>query len=295
MSKFADATLAVTGASGHLGRATIDQLLAKGARRVVAITRDPSKLADLGSKVEVRAGDFNDTASLPTAFAGVDRLLVISTDSLDALGTRTRQHTAAIAAAEKAGVKHIVYTSLTSPYPDATNPIADSHFWTEAALAESNLTWSVLRNNQYTDYLIPGAQHAIATGQLFHSGADGRRAYITRADCAVAAATALLEAEGRRIYDIGGPGAVTGDDLAALYTTLSGRPVVAINVPAEGLIAGLTQGGVAAAMAGVLARFDTDSAKGYLGIVAGHFADLTGQQPESVAAFVTRNKAALIA
>lgn len=293
MTKFQDATIGVTGASGHLGRRVLELLKDAGARRVIALTRDPSKLT--WTAADVRAASFDDVADLPAAFSGIDRLLIISTDAVDTLGTRTRQHIAAIDAAEAAGVKHIAYTSLTSPYPDPTNPIADSHFWTEARLARSNVTWSSLRNNQYTDYLIPGAQHAMATGQLFHAAGTGRRAFVTREDCAAAAVGALLDAEGRRVFDISGPEALSGDDLAALYTGFAGRAVAGQSVPADGLVAGLISGGVPPEMAAVLARFDTDTAQGYLGIVTGHFAELTGRAPESVASFLSRNRPALAA
>ena len=292
MPNFADSTLAVTGASGHLGRAVIANLLARGAKHIVAITRDPAKLTDLPPGIEVRAADFNDPASLPAAFAGVDRLLVISTDQFD---YRAGQQIAAIDAAENAGVKHIAYTSIASPYPDPLSLAADSHFWTEARLMASPMTWSILRNNLYADYLLPTAQHAIGSGQLFHAAQSGRRAYVTRDDCAAAAAGALLTAEGRRVFDISGPEALSGDDLASLFTELSGRPVSAQSVPVEGLLAGLKQGGVPDAMAGLLARFDTDAAKGYLGIVTGDVEELTGRAPEAVASFLARNETALAA
>ncbi len=202
---------------------------------------------------------------------------------------------AAIDAAESAGVQHMAYTSLTSPYPDPANLVANSHFWTEARLAASTkLTWSVLRNNQYADYLIPGAQHAIATGTLFHAAGNGRRAYVTREDCAASAAAALLGAEGRRIFDIGGSEALSMDDLAVLFSEVAGKPVVARNVPAVQLKAGLVAGGVPEGMAEVLTRFDVDASKGYLGIVTDTVAQLTGRPPQSVAAFLAGAKSALV-
>ena len=292
MPKFLTSTIGVTGASGHLGRRVIELLREAGATKIVALTRDPAKLATAAG-VEVRAVSFDQPATeIATAFGGIERLLIISTDAADG---RSRQHRNAVDAAQAADVGHIVYTGLTSPYPDATNPIADSHFWTETRLAESALNWSILRNNQYTDYLLPGAQHAIASGTLFHAAADGRRAFITRNDCAAAAVAALLDADGRRIYDIGGSEALSGDDLAALYGRISGRPVKAVSVPAAGLIDGLMQGGVPQGFAQVLARFDTDTAKGYLGIVSGHFAELVGRPPETAADFLARNQTALAA
>ena len=292
MPKFLNSTIGVTGASGHLGRRVIELLREAGAKHIVALTRDPAKLPGVDG-IEVRAVSFDQpTGEIAAAFAGIERLLIISTDAVD---TRAAQHRSAVDAAQAAGVSHVVYTGLTSPYPDATNPIADSHFWTETRLAESSLNWSILRNNQYTDYLLPGAQHAIATGTLFHAAADGRRAFVTRNDCAAAAVAALLDADGRRIYDIGGAEALSGDDLALLYGRISGRPVTAVSVPATGLIEGLVQGGVPQGFAQVLARFDTDTAKGYLGIVSGHFAELVGRSPETAADFLARNQTALAA
>lgn len=291
MNDFRTAKLAVTGASGHLGRRVVELLLEGGATNVVAITRDADKLADFAKRgVEVRQASFDNPASLVTGFAGIDRLLIISTDSLAA---RTEQQAAAVEAAEAAGVKHIVYTSLTSPYPDPAALIPNSHFWTEVRIASGTANWSILRNNQYTDYLIPGAQNAIATGTLFHAGATGGRAYVTREDCAAAAAGALLKAEGKRIYNIGGPAALSGDDLATLYSQLSGKPITAQNVPAEGLKAGLRQAGVPPEMADALTIFDTDTAKGYLGIVTADVAELSGRPAQSVADFLTANRAAL--
>lgn len=111
----------VTGASGQLGSQVIENLLAQGAEPLVAITRTPEKLAALlGRGVDVRAGDFNDPAALGAAFAGGGRLLIISTDDLEP-GKRLAAHRNAIAAAQDAGVSHIVYTSLTNP--DESSPI----------------------------------------------------------------------------------------------------------------------------------------------------------------------------
>ncbi len=291
MTKFLDSTLGVTGASGNLGRRIVELLLEGGAKHVVAFTRNPDKLADFASRgVEVRRASFDEPAGLQAAFTGIDRLLVISTDSLE---TRTAQQLAAVDAALAAGVGHLLYTSVTSPYPDPAGPVPNSHYWTEVRIAASEANFSILRNNQYTDYLLPGAQHAIQTGMLFHASGAGRRGFVTREDCAAAAAGALLSADGKRIYDISGPEALSSDDLAAIYGKLAGKPVTAQAVPAEGLKAGLTGGGVPADMADVLVRFDTDTAKGLLGIVTSDVTTLAGRPGQSVADFLAANKAAL--
>jgi NAD(P)H dehydrogenase (quinone) len=293
MSKFSNAVLGVTGASGHLGRRVVELLLEGGANHIVAMTRSPDKLADLAARgVETRAVSFDDAAGMRTAFAGIDRLLLVSTDDL---AERTAQQGAAVDAAVAAGVGHLLYTSLTSPYPDPAAPIPDSHFWTEVRIAASGRNFSILRNNQYTDYLIPSARHAIASGTLVHASGDGRRAYVTREDCAAAAAGALLGAEGKRIFDIAGPAALSSDDLAALCADLSGKPVTAEAVAAKALAAGLAAAGVPDEMAEVMVRFDTDTAKGYLGIVTSHVEELTGRVPQSVADFLAADSQALAA
>ncbi|HEU5098574.1 MAG TPA: NAD(P)H-binding protein, partial [Roseiflexaceae bacterium] len=116
-------TLLVTGASGHLGRRVIELLLEANAGHVIATTRSPDNLADLAARgVEVRKADFDAPGSLASAFAGADRLLLISTDALDGTDRRIVQHRNAVKAAEQAGVTHVVYTSFTNTEPG--NPAA---------------------------------------------------------------------------------------------------------------------------------------------------------------------------
>src|SRR5258708_37295218 len=114
-------TLLVSGASGQLGRRVIELLLETGEPHIVAATRTPAKLAALAARgVDIRQADFDNANSLPAAFAGVDRMLLISTNAIDQSVHRVTQHVAAIRAAEAANVRHSVYTSSTNPTP--TNP-----------------------------------------------------------------------------------------------------------------------------------------------------------------------------
>ena len=166
-------TLLVTGASGHLGRQVVELLLDTHAGHIIATTRNPEKLADLAARgVEVRGADFDDPESLPAAFAGAERLLLISTDAADGTDRRARQHIHAVKAAEQAGVAHVLYTSLINPGPESPILIAPDHAATEQALAESALDWTVLRNNMYTDYLLQSLPQAVASGKL--TAAAGR-------------------------------------------------------------------------------------------------------------------------
>ena len=187
--------LLVTGASGQLGRRVIELLLEAETPNLIAASRDPAKLADLAVRgVETRRADFDDPASLAVAFAGVDRLLLVSTDALNQPGRRIAQHRAAVAAAAAAGVKHVVYTSAPGARPQVDGGVIDDHFWTEQALAASAIPgWTILRHNLYAELLLMGAGQAVASGALYSATAGAGRAYVSREDCARIDAAALRQ------------------------------------------------------------------------------------------------------
>ncbi|WP_419320602.1 SDR family oxidoreductase [Caulobacter sp. ErkDOM-E] len=285
--------LLVTGAGGQLGRRVVELLLQAGAD-VVAASRDPSKLADLVEQgAEARQADFDDPTSLVSAFAGVDRLLLISTDALGQPGQRIGQHRAAVAAAVAAGVKHIVYTSAPAPTPKAGGGVMDDHFWTEQAIIASGLDWTLLRHNLYAEVILMGAAQAVASGQLFTATGGLGRSYVTREDCARTDAAALLHAKGRQILDVTGPEAITQDQLAALLSEVSGRPVAHIGLTAEQLRGGLTGAGLPDFVADMLIDFDVAAAQGYHAVLTPTVEALTGRKPGTVRDFLLANKAAL--
>jgi NAD(P)H dehydrogenase (quinone) len=210
----------VSGASGQLGRLTAELLLAAGAEPIL-VTRTPEGVADLGC--ETRYADYGEPDSLRDAYVGAERLLLISGSDLEA---RTEQHRAAIAAAAAAGVRHVVYTSGLNPQPPNPAVISPSHYATEQALAASGLAWTVLRDSLYSEYQVPEAAQATATGTLTHNRGDGQIAYVSRQDCAAVAAEVLTGSghEGR-VYDVTGPELFTARELATLYGELGGRDV----------------------------------------------------------------------
>ena len=180
----------ITGASGTLGRLTADALLARvDASDVVLVTRDPSKLAAYAQRgAEVRAGDFSDPATLD--FSGVDRLLIISTDTV---GTRVEAQKAAIDAAVAAGVGRIAYTSVTNPSDSNPAFVVPDHRATELHLFASGAHWTILRNAIYTEMYLGSAPGAIASGTLVTNAGDGRAVNVSRLDCADAAAAVLVD------------------------------------------------------------------------------------------------------
>lgn len=291
---FPSSKLLVTGAGGHLGRRVVELLLDAGATNIVAASRDPSKLADLAARgVETRRADFDDPASLQAAFAGVERLLLVSTDAVGQPGQRIAQHRAAVAAAVAAGVKHIVYTSAPSPRPQAEGGVLDDHFWSEQAIIASGLDWTLLRHNLYAENILMGAGQAVVSGQVFTATGGMGRSYVTREDCARVDAAALLTATGRQILDVNGPEAVTQDQVAALLAEVSGRPVAHIAVSDDQLRAGLIGAGLPPFVAGLLVDFDVAASQGYHAVLAPTVKALTGREPGSVREFLLANKAAL--
>lgn len=293
-------TILVTGAAGHLGRAVVGHLLDTqkvDAARIVAASRDPAKLADLAARgVAVRKGDFDDAASLESAFAGIDRLLIVSTDALAVPGQRLTQHKTAIAAAVKAGVKHLFYTSMPKP-DDSLVSFAPDHLGTEEAVKASGLAYTILRDAWYHDNLLHSLPHNLSTGTWYSASGDGRIATIARDDCAraIAAALASPTTPGDATYTLTGPAAITTDEIAAIAAEVAGKPLKVVRVSDEQLAAGLKGAGIPDFFATVLVSADANTRTGRFDIVTDDFEKLTGDKPQSLKDFLSVHKAALTA
>lgn len=217
----------VTGATGKLGGLVVEKLLETvPADRLAVSVRRPEKAERLRARgVDVRRGDFDDPASLDRAFAGVERILIISTDGDNE--TRIRQHTNAVEAAVRAGVSFIAYTSLANA--GATRlPLAPPHQAAEKAIASSGIPHAILRNNWYLENEL-GAIQAVMNGSPWVTSAGaGKVGWALRREYAEAAANALARG-GResRIYELSGRPA-TQDELAAALGDVLGR-----NVPVQ--------------------------------------------------------------
>jgi NAD(P)H dehydrogenase (quinone) len=281
-------TLFVTGASGHLGRRAVEFLLGARAGHVIAGSREPGKLADLAAKgAQTRAIDFEKPETLANAFAGVDRLLIVSTDAIDRPGRRIAQHRAAIAAAVAAGVKHIVYTSYANAVPGSAVLLNPDHQQTEEALAATPIGYTILRNNAYAENLLASLPHALTTGQWFTAGRNGRAGFVTRDDCARTAGAALAaDFDGRRVLDVTGPELLSHADIARLVSEITGRRLEHVSVDEAALVAGMTQAGLPEPVARIYASFDTALANGETAIKTNVVATLTGREPVTLREFL---------
>jgi NAD(P)H dehydrogenase (quinone) len=276
-------SIVITGASGQLGRRAAELVLEQAPdTELVLVTRSPEKLADLAARgAEIRAGDFDDPASLDAAFAGGERLLLISTD---VAGTRVPQHRRAIDAAVRAGVKHVGYTSILNPTPDHPGAVPSEHRQTEEALRASGLAWTFLRNSIYAEMQAASAESALASGQLVTNAGAGRTAFVTREDCAAVAAAVLLgDGHEGQAYDVTGPDLLAADDLAALYAETGGKPVAPVQIDDAAYAAGLVEhAGLPQELAEIYAAFGTAIRLGFLDVRSDTVERLTGRPPQSV-------------
>jgi NAD(P)H dehydrogenase (quinone) len=252
--------IAITGASGQLGRLIIERLRAKvPASDIVALVRTPSKAADLG--VEVREADYTRPDTLDKALAGVNTLLMISGSEI---GQRVAQHRNIIDAAKNAGVKHVVYTSVLHG-ERSTLSLAPEHVETEALLKASGLTITLLRNGWYTENYTASVGPAVANGAFIGSAGQGKIASAARADFADAAVSVLTTAghEGKT-YELAGDSAYTLAELAAEISRQTGKDIPYKDLAPADYTAALTAAGLPAPWPEALPSFDVEAAKGAL-------------------------------
>jgi NAD(P)H dehydrogenase (quinone) len=275
--------IVISGASGQLGRLVAEQLLGQlSPDDVILVTRTPEALAEYANLgAEVRHGDFDQPDSLPGAFSGGDRLLLISTMDV---GRRVDQHRAALEAAARVGIQHVVYTSSTNPV--SGHPVGqavDEHRETEEMLGNGDVAWTVLRNAAYAELQVPLGAIAVTYGRLVTNAGDGRVAPISRSDCAAVVVAVLTgqEHEGR-IYEITGPQALSQSDIAGLITAVAGRPVRVVPTGDRRLMWGLGRIGTPKPVARTIVDLGIATREGYFDVVDPAFEQLTGRSPRTL-------------
>jgi NAD(P)H dehydrogenase (quinone) len=276
------------------------------ASQLITMTRQPARLTEFAARgIDVRYGDFDDSASMEKAFAGVDCMLLISASLV---GKRIPQHQRAIDAAVKAGVGRIVYTSFVGIGGDDNASLAvRDHRGTEKLLKASGVDWTILRNTQYSDAVIEAqAPAALRSGRWVASAADGRMAQVTRSDC-VASAVAVLTSPGHRntTYDITGPELLSFREIAAMIAEIAGRPIEYQVVGDEGMYAFFDSLGIPreATHEDVVNGFPWSSNDmvsveravrlGHMQVLSDDVRKLTGRAPQSLRSFALERRAQL--
>jgi len=269
----------ITGATGQLGRLVVEKLKTKvQPDGIIALVRTPEKAAELG--VEAREFDYNKPEKLAESLAGIDRLLLISSNEI---GKRAVQHANVIAAAKKAGVKHIVYTSILHA-DTSTISLAEEHLATEKSLKESGIQYTILRNGWYTENYTGSIAGALAGGAFLGSVGNGKIASAARVDFAEAAATVLAGNgyEGK-VYELAGDEAYTLDELAGEISRQTGKTIPYKNLSEAEYANILKSFGLNEGYAGAIASWDVAASKGDLFDDSRQLSGLIGRPTTSIA------------
>jgi NAD(P)H dehydrogenase (quinone) len=269
--------IGVSGAGGHLGKAVVSELLQRAAgHEAVAITRTPETVV---APAQGRFGDYDRPESLAEAYAGLDRLLIITTLT-PGPGKRGTQNVAAIDAAVKAGVKHIVFMSATGTRAEE-EPARGAAYWRgEQHLIAAAPAWTILRMNFYAESFVPLAQASVGQGTLAGL-AENRVAFVARDDVAAAAAGILIgDGHAGAIYNATGPARLSGAERAAIIAEIAGKPVAFRVITEEQLRAGLTRAGVPAEGINAVVSIQAGFAAGAFDIVTGDVERLGGRPPK---------------
>ncbi|MGQ4435739.1 MULTISPECIES: SDR family oxidoreductase [unclassified Streptomyces] len=270
-------SIVITGASGQLGGLAVEALLARGvpAADIVATGRDIATLKGFADRgVVVRRADFAEPDSLAEAFDGADRLLLISTTTVD---ERVANHRRAIDAAVAAGVSLVAYTSM-SHADRATTILAATHRATEEYLRERAVPSVMLRNSWYLENYTAQLPQILGSGAVVGAAGQGRISAASRADYADAAAVVLTtEGHAGEVYELGGDEAFTLAGLAATISAVSGKRITYTDLPADGLAQVLTRAGLPAELAHVLVDADLGMSRGELFTASGDLRRLIGR------------------
>lgn len=249
--------IGITGATGQLGRLVVEKLKQRvGTENLIALVRSPEKAADLG--IEAKTFDYTKPEALAEGLQDVDHLLLISGNEI---GQRRVQHQNIIEAAQKAGVKWIVYTSLLHADTSSLS-LAGEHVETEVLLKESGIPHTILRNGWYTENYTASIPGAIEAGAFVGSAGNGKVSSATREDYAEAAAVVLVQ-EGHigKTYELAGDSYYTLKDLAAEISKQTGQDIPYTNLTEREYADVLASVGVPEAVAQAYASFDTGASK----------------------------------
>ena len=279
-------SIVITGATGQLGRHVVEQLLARGVdpSTVVAGGRNQEALAELaGHGVRTATIDYSDPSTLDDAFVGAEKILLISGSEV---GKRSVQHKAVIDAARRVDAE-LVYTSA----PKATTSdliLAPEHKATEGLLEGSGLTYTVLRNNWYTENYDDTIRQAADSGTILTSTGTGKVASATRLDYAEAAAVVLLSNDyAGEILELGGDEPWDFDELARTISEVSGADVTVNQVSTEDHLAALKGFGLDEGTAAFVTELDANIADGLLADTDGTLSRLIGRPTTPLKQYVT--------
>jgi len=298
--------IVISGASGDLGRRVTDILLVENpAIELTLVTRTPEKLAEYAARgISVRPGDYQRPDLLEAAYEGSDVLFLISGLNL---GRRVSEHRNAIGAAQRAGIKHVVYTSVGGVQPKNPALSAMDHYQSELDLRASGLEYTILRNALYAEIVsnilvAPAAEHGVMAQATGH----GYLAPVAKSDIARCVAACLLQPSEHSgaVYEITGPELLNFEEIAAIGAEVHGTPIEYRPITAEERLAFFDSIGIPRTYdpdmppsadghmwaSDELVSADVAIAEGYQAVLSRHVKQITGHDPEPLRAVMERVK-----
>lgn len=271
----------VTGATGKLGSLIVENLLNLTSTENIAVSvRDITKANHLKEKgIDVRFGDFDKPETLTTAFKGVDRLLIISTDGDN--DTRIRQHKNAINAAKENNVKFIAYTSVGKADIN-TLPLAIVHKETEKAIIETGIPYSFLRNNWYLENEISSFKEAVTTNIWTNSIDDAKVSWALRKDYAEAIAKVLVtDGHENTVYELSRK-PVSVKELVGEISKVTGKEITVNNIDKTQYSEMLKSNGLPEPVVEFIVSLQTSITNGSLNVESEDFEKLLGHPVTSI-------------
>lgn len=277
----------ITGATGHLGSATIRHLLAsEQPQRIAALVRDKQKAqTQFPANVELREGHYDDVSALQEAMKGIESVLLIS--GRDA--HRLQQHTNVIEAAKSSGVKRLVYTSVSMVDVEhsAMGDFMDNHFQTEERIRQSGIPYTMLRNTLYAEVLPMFFGPQVMQQGIYLPGGDGGVPYALRDELAEAAAVVLREpGHENKTYELTGTKTYLFSELAAFLSTLSGKPVPYVSPEPAAFAETMRQAGLPEYVIRLSQGFGIDIGQKRYANVHSDLGRLIGREPSSIEAYL---------
>lgn len=244
LSKTNTDMILITGANGELGSATIDHLRENNPEQKVAgLVRSEEKGSEIAKKgVETRIGDYLAKPTLDRSMEGVDTLLLITSSSFE---QRIKQHENVLKAAKKAGVNHIVYTSMLQAHKELS-PLTADHYATEKIIYDAGISYTINRHTFYTEFFPMFLGQAMETGTWAFPSNGEKVNFAYRTEMAEALANILVSPgeHKNRVYEITSQEAFTQDEYAEKLSLASGKKITYKDVPFDEFVEGLEAAGL---------------------------------------------------
>lgn len=277
----------ITGANGHLGGATIDFLLKKNPNaKIKALVRSEEKGKDLKAKgVEIAIGDYLNYDSLVSAMKGVETMLLISSSTM---GDRHAQHANAIKAAKENGVKHIVYTSVLKANPNSKFSAGIDHYKTEEDIKNSGISYTIMRNTYYADFLPNIIGNAVESGAIYYSAGNAKVNFALRSEMAEANAIVLANptAHKNKIYEITSASKYTFDEIAGILSEITGKQIKYVDIPVEVLKENIIKFGMPKEVADLMGSIAESMKAGEFDFIDPTLEKLIGRKPTDLKYFL---------